>query len=100
MKTIYIDSEYKCHTTDDGTMRAITTDAFDGKCNSYIEGHRFVPAGESWTRADGKVFTGQMVSLCKEQSILDAYQEQYEAMLPEIQDMQNALNKLGVTLDE
>ena len=39
MRTIYIDSEYKCHITDDGTMTAVETDAFDGKCDTYIEGY-------------------------------------------------------------
>lgn len=38
MKTIYVDSEYKCHVTNDGTMTAIETDSFDGKCDAYIEG--------------------------------------------------------------
>ena len=47
MKTIYIDSDFKCHITDDGTMRAVETDFFDQKCDAFIEGYRFVPAGES-----------------------------------------------------
>lgn len=28
---IYIDSEYHCHVTDDGTMTAVETDFFDSK---------------------------------------------------------------------
>lgn len=99
MKTIYLDSEFKCHISDDGTMTAIETDAFDGKCDSYIKGYRFVPSGESWTRSDGVAFHGEMVAPWKDHAILSAYQEQYEAMLPEIQDMQKALNTLGVTVD-
>lgn len=47
MNTIYLDSDYKCHLTDDGTMTAIETDAFDGKCDTYIEGYRFVPLAPS-----------------------------------------------------
>lgn len=50
---IYIDSDYRCHPTDDGTRRPIETEYFDGKCRVYVEGHRFVPEGESWTREDG-----------------------------------------------
>lgn len=38
MRTIYIDAEYKCHVVNDGTMTAIETDSFDGKCDTYIEG--------------------------------------------------------------
>lgn len=97
MRTIYIDSEFKCHATNDGTMTEVETDCFDGKCNAFIEGYRFVPAGESWTREDGKVFTGEMVTPWKDHTILAAYQEQYEANLAEIEDMRNALNVMGVT---
>ena len=98
MRTIYIDSDFKCHITDDGTMTAIETDAFDSKCDPFIEGYRFVPSGESWARSDGVVFTGEMVAPWKDYAELDAAQRDYEQAL--IVDMQNALNKLGVTLDE
>lgn len=96
--TIYIDSEFKCHTSNDGTMTSVETDFFNGKCQTYIEGYRFVPSGENWTREDGTVFTGEMIAPCKDYAELDAAQRQYEQAL--IADMQNALNKLGVTLDE
>lgn len=79
--TIYIDSEYKCHVADDGTMKAIETDAFDRKCVAYIEGFRFVPAGESWTREDGVTFTGEMVAPWKPYSELDASQREHEKVL-------------------
>lgn len=39
MRTIYIDSEFKCHVTDDGTMTSVETDFFDNKCNFFIEGY-------------------------------------------------------------
>lgn len=78
--TIYIDSEYRCHTTNpDGIYREIKTDFFDGKCATFIEGYRFVPAGESWTRSDGVVFTGEMIAPFKPYSELAAAQGQYEA---------------------
>lgn len=38
MRTIYIDSDYKCHVADDGTMTAVETDFFDGKCDTFVEG--------------------------------------------------------------
>lgn len=37
---IYIDEEYKCHVTNDGTMREVETDFFNGKCPEYIEGYK------------------------------------------------------------
>ena len=39
MRTIYIDSDYRCHVTNDGTMNAVETDFFDGKCDTFIEGY-------------------------------------------------------------
>lgn len=105
--TIYLDSDFKCHVTDGGGMTPIETDAFDGKCKRYIEGFRFVPAGETWTREDGVAFQGQMISPHTDYAILAAYQEQYEENSAELKqlkdqnaDMQNALTILEVKPDE
>lgn len=89
MKTIYIDSEFKCHVTDDGTMTAVETDAFDGKCDTFIEGYRYVPAGERWTREDGEVFRGEMVAPWKDYRELDSAQRTYEQ--ERLADAENAL---------
>ena len=79
MSTIYINSNFECHTTNpDGTLTAVETDFFDGKCDALIEGYRFIPAGESWTRSDGKVFKGEMIAPWKPYSDLAAAQQQYE----------------------
>lgn len=89
MRTIYIDSDYKCHITNDGTMTAVETNFFDGKCDAFIEGYRFVPDGETWTRSDGEVFHGEMVSPWKPYAELDAAQREYERQL--LADAENAL---------
>lgn len=78
MQKIYIDSEFKCHVEDDGTMQAVETDYFDGKCLAYIEGYRYIPEGETWIREDGEVFCGEMVSPWKGWQELDAAQGEYE----------------------
>lgn len=78
MKTIYIDSEFKCHVSDDGAMRSVETNVFDGKCDAFIEGYRFIPVGESWTRSDGVTFTGEMVAPWMDYAELDAAQRVYE----------------------
>ena len=75
---IYIDSDFKCHVTNDGTMTAVETSFFDGKCDAFIEGYRYVPAGESWTRSDGVVFRGEMIAPWKPYSELDRAQRAYE----------------------
>lgn len=83
MRTIYLDAEFKCQTINNGAMRSVQTDFFDGKCTAFIEGYRFVPTGESWTRADGVVFYGEMIVPWKPYDQLAAAQAQYEADLAE-----------------
>lgn len=100
--TIYIDTDFKCHTTDTGGLTAVETDVFDGKCDAYIEGYRFVPSGSTWTREDGEVFTGEMISPWKDWYTLDAAQRVYEReQLATLQaqnaDMAAALEVLGVS---
>ena len=73
--TIYIDSNYKCHTSPADGFTPVETDTFDGKCRQYIEGYRFVPAEETWTREDGQVFHGEMVAPWRDYSILSEFQE-------------------------
>ena len=97
MKTIYIDSDFKCHIADDGTMRAVETAFFDDKCDELITGYRCIPKDEYWTREDGKVFTNQ-ITPWRDLDELDKAQREHDRAL--ILDMQNALNNLGVTLDE
>lgn len=75
---IYIDNDCKCHVSNDGTMREFDVPFFDGKCPAFIEGYRYVPEGEMWTRSDGEMFTGEMISSAVDSRILEAYQTQYE----------------------
>lgn len=96
MKTIYIDAEYKCHASDDGTRTAVETDVFDGKCEEYIEGYRFVPAGVSWTRLDGTVFHGEMIAPWKPFEEIAAAQAAYERQ--ELSDYREALKIVGVSV--
>lgn len=91
--TIYIDSDYKCYVSDAEGRRAVETDFFDGKCEEWIESYRFVPEGETWTREDGEVFKGEMVTPWKDLSdayaaqtaYLERQNAQYEAALSEIE---------------
>lgn len=83
MKTIYLDEEFRCHLSNDGTMTAVETEVFDEKCDTYIEGYRLVPEGETWVRADGEVFYGRMISPWKPFEELDQAQRKYERELAE-----------------
>ena len=91
--TIYIDDDYKCHVSNANGRREIETGNFDGKCPEWIESYRFVPEGETWTREDGEVFKGEMVTPWKDLSeaytaqtaYLERQNAQYEAALTEIE---------------
>lgn len=75
---IYIDADFKCYTAPKEGLATVETAFFDGMCAAYIEGYRFVPAGQTWTREDGTVFTGEMISPWKPWAELDAAQRAYE----------------------
>lgn len=96
---VFIDSDCKCHVTNDGTMTAVETDFFDGKCDEYIEGYRLVPQGMTWTRSDGEVFHGEMIVPWKDSVRLNAFQAQYESLVEELEDMKAALAELEVRID-
>ena len=91
--TIYIDSDYKCYASVADGRRAVETNFFDGKCPEWIESYRFVPEGDTWTREDGEVFNGEMITPWKDLSeayaaqmvYLERQNAQYEAALTEIE---------------
>lgn len=86
MTKIYIDSAFLCHASASDGLREVETDFFDGKCAAFIEGYRFIPAGESWTRKDGVVFTGEMVAPVRDYA--------------ELEEIQSAVDRTGAELDE
>ena len=79
MKTIYLDKEFRCSVTEtETTVQSVGTDFFDGKCDTFIEGYRFVPSGAVWTREDGVQFAGEMVAPHKPYTDLERAQIAYE----------------------
>lgn len=97
--TIYIDNDYKCHASPADGLLAVETDYFYGKCSTFIEGYRYVPEGETWTRSDGVQFTGVMIAPWKPYSELAAAQRGYDEAMTEAADMLAALEILGVTVN-
>ena len=97
MKTIYLDSDFKCHISVSDGRTQVETDAFDGKCDAYIEGYRFIPSGQAWTRADGVVFTGEMIAPWKPWAELDAVQREYERERYQMVVAQNAEYESALT---
>lgn len=99
MKPIYIDTEFKCHTTNpDGIFREVilsenALNFFSTKCDAFIEGFRFKPDGENLVRDDGTVFSdSEMMSPWKDYNELDATQREYEN--EKLYDAENALSIL------
>lgn len=86
---IYLDSEFRCYAEAAEGRTEVETEIFDGKCKALIEGYRYIPAGETWTREDGVVFAGEMVAPWKDYAGLAAAQAGYEEALVEIQTLQN-----------
>lgn len=84
MRRIFIDPDFRCHVADNGSSIPVETSFFDGKCDTFIEGYRYIHFGEVWTRSDGKVFKGEMIAPWKPYSELAAAQQQYETMLAEM----------------
>ena len=81
---IYIDSNKHCHTSNpDGNFRAFDVPLFDGKCQTFVEGHIYCPEGESYIRDDGKTFPGECVVPWRPDTELYAAQAQYELMMAE-----------------
>ena len=93
---IYIDSNFKCHLADTGGLTTVETDFFVGKCDAYIEGYRFVPAGQTWTREDGVEFAGEMIAPWQPWEELDAVQREYERA--QIVAYEAALSKIETAL--
>ena len=92
---IYIDNEFKCYLTNDGTMKEVETNFFDSKCDAFIEGYRYVPADETWVREDGVEFKGEMIAPWRNYSILAELQKQYEEILAEAQAAyENGVNSI------
>ena len=75
---IYIDNDCKCRAAATDGLREFEVPFFDGKCEEFIGGYRYVPQGETWTRSDGVTFSGEMISPWKDYSQLAAAQSQYE----------------------
>ena len=85
MKTIYIDSECKCHAADDGTMFAVETDFFDGYCNDVVEGYCY-DTSKGYTH----------IYPWKPTDELDVYQREYEKQL--LTEYAEALRIVGVSV--
>lgn len=93
---IYLDSEFRCNRNGDASMMYVETTFFTGKCDAFVEGYRYVPKDKMWTRDDGHVFRGEMITPWKPFAELSAAQRKYEKQL--LAEYAEALTTLGVTV--
>jgi hypothetical protein len=99
---LYIDSDYKVHTTNADGRTAIETDIFDGMPNQVAERYIYVPVGKSHTKSNGETVHGEFVQPFVTEKELDKAQREYERQLlvqyeTELADMRAALSILGVS---
>lgn len=92
---LYLDADFRCHLSGGAGMTEIDMELFNGKCQAYIEGYRYIPPEETWIREDGAVFQGEMISPWKPWEELDAAQRVYEQEQLEEANTQNA-QMLGI----
>ena len=96
-KTIYIDSEFKCHATNlNDEYRAFEDQFFDNMCDEAIEGFRYVPLDEKWVRDDGQEFNGKMIIAWKPYEEIEEIQRKYEKDL--IAKYKETLSTMGVNI--
>ena len=83
---IYIDSDFLCRVSAGDGLREVETDFFTGKCPEFVEGYRFVPEGETWTREDGAEFVGEMVAPVRDYAVLEAIQSAVDRVQAELDE--------------
>lgn len=102
--TIYIDKDFRCFAEPWEGMEAVQTDFFDGKAPGYIDGYRFIPAGNSWTGEDGTVYLGEAAFPVTDWEALDKIQRVYErkqipALTAQNDEYEAALSEIEEALD-
>lgn len=94
---VYIDNNYNCYASNDGTRRGFETTFFEGKCPKYIEGFKYVPKGERYVDEKGIIYRGEMCIINADHNELEKAQFEYD--LAQYEAALTAIEKaLGVTL--
>lgn len=84
---IYLDSEFMCHTSNDGVMLEVDAPQnFEGLCTNVIECMCYIPDGMQHVKSDGEVIHGAFI-----QCVGDADSAQREYERQKLADAENAL---------
>ena len=76
---VYIDSDFKCHITNDGTMTPIEEKFFDYKCKEFIEGYYLKPHDKIWIRENGEILSeGKIITNFIPYAELNKAQQRYD----------------------
>lgn len=92
MRTVYIDSDCKCHLEGGEGLTAVETKFFDGKCDAFVEGYRIALSVESGD--DGEVTRVRTITPWKDHRELERAQREYEKAL--LNEYAEALREVGV----
>lgn len=95
--TYYLDADYRLHVHQEEGMIPWEDEhgLFTDRSDAFIEGYRVVPKGHTWIREDGEAFDGLMIAPAVHYESLEL-----EEARAHMADMQNALETLGVKVDE
>lgn len=72
---VYIDSAYKCHVKPVSGAFAVETDLFNGKCEEYICGYRYVPEGHTFVDEKGVTRRGAVMYPIENLGVLERIQK-------------------------
>lgn len=95
---IFIDKEFRCHVENGIGRTPVDVPMFDGKCAAFVEGYKYIPAGETYTTEDGDVYRGEAMFPFKAYNALELAQKQSDedddvigALMDEIEELCNEL---------
>ena len=85
IETIYVDTKNHCYRVNDGTMIAVQTGFFYGKCVEFVEGHCCEAKGD-----------GVLIYPWKALPELEAAQREYERQ--QLADYKAACERMGIVV--
>ena len=103
---IYIDTNdgFKCYPTDTGGLLEYEEPFFNNKCREFIESYRCKPVGHEWITENGEAIQADCKLVAPWKDLSEAYavqaayvEQQLSTAQAQAEDMQAALNVLGVT---
>ena len=87
--TVYIDENFLCHTKFAEGRRAFQLPFFQGKCDRFVEGYRYLPPGETWGG-----FRGEMLCPAENFELLSLAQQVYDSLQPQLNELRERFESI------